>query len=414
LVATPLEPKLERNVLVLGISSMIATFGAYAWTFFLPLYFSRVFNASAPEIGLVYTAWVLLIGIGAAPAGALADKYGRKNMVVLGSTISSIGVFLLAFSHNFSLDAFAFPLTGLGTSFLSVQNVMIAESVPEKKRGSAFGNFLTLTYALRIFSPLIGGFLLNISQSYFFVLFILGGSLALFSTFLRLFLARETLSKGKVSEIAIDSTASALKRQNSYLGSLSKIYKNRILLTLILVHSLYNLIVDQGSYILPLYGQNQLNLNPETLGILFAAVTAISGLAPLYFGKMSDKIGRLRTIIISWIGESATIFIFVFAPKGDLVTALVGIAIWSTFGVMDAPALNAWLADSTDVKARGLSIGSFYSAAFLVAVPFFSVAGFLYNIDPKLPFYANSILGICALVLLIALTRSKLEGQSVT
>jgi MFS family permease len=409
LVATSAELGLERNVLVLGISSMVATFGAYTWAYFLPLYFHDDFGVSAPIIGLVYTAWLIMIGLGAAPAGALADKYGRKIIVVLAGVISSFGVFLLAFSHSFVIDAVAFPLTGLGTSFLSVQNVMIAESVEPKKRGSAFGNFLTLTYALRSFSPFIGGFLLNSSSSYFFLLFLFGGSLAVTSTVIRGVLARETIPTTR-GEPSLQPD----EKKSSYLQNISKIFSNRILLTLILVYSLYNLFVDQGSYILPLYGQYQLSLNPETLGILFGVITAISGFAPLYFGRMSDRIGRLKTIVLSWIGESTTIFIFVFAPKGDLIVALIGIAIWSTFGVMDAPAVNAWLADATDVRGRGLSMGSFYSASFLVAVPFFSVAGFLYAIDPKLPFYANSILGVCALVLLIELTRPKAERKRVS
>ncbi len=385
---------------------MVATFGAYTWSYFLPLYFQEEFHASAPVIGLVYTVWLVMIGLGAAPAGALADKYGRKIIVVLAGLISSFGVFLLASSHSFVLDAIAFPLTGLGSSFLSVQNVMIVESVEAKKRGSAFGNFLTLTYALRSFSPFIGGFLLNISSSYFFILFLFGGFLAVISTVLRFVFAHETLPRAKGENIPVVS-----EKKSSYLQNISKIFSNRILLTLILVYSLYNLLVDQGSYILPLYGQNQLSLNPQTLGILFGVITAISGFAPLYFGRLSDRIGRLKTIVLSWLGESSTILIFVFAPRGELIVALIGIAVWSTFGVMDAPAVNAWLADATDAKGRGLSMGSFYSAAFLVAVPFFSVAGFLYAIDPKLPFYANSIIGVCALVLLIGLTRPKVDRQ---
>ena len=404
LVAAPVGLRLERNVLVLGLSSMVATFGAYTWTYFLPLYFSHDFGSPAAVIGLVYTAWLLMIGVGAAPAGALADKYGRKIIVVLAGIISSLGVFLLAFSHSFVLSAIAFPLTGLGTSFLSVQNVMVAESVDAKKRGSAFGNFLTLTYVLRSISPLIGGVLLTNNQTYFFPLFLFGGAMALLATTVRAVFAHETLPTSE-REIAPKTG----DKRTSYLHNLSQVFNNRILLTLMLVYSLYNLFIDQGSYILPLYGQYQLSLNPETLGILFAVITAVSGFAPLYFGRMADRIGRRRTVIISWIGESLAIFIFVFAPLGDLSIAILGVAVWSMFGVMDGPAVNAWLADATDAKGRGLSMGSFYSAALLVAVPFFSVAGFLYEIDPKYPFYANSILGICALIALISLTRPKIN-----
>jgi MFS transporter, DHA1 family, multidrug resistance protein len=398
------EKGLERNVVVLGISSMVATFGAYTWVSFLPLYYSRNFNASAPDVGLIYTAWLLAIGVGAAPAGALADIYGRKIVVTMAGLISSVGVFILAFSHIFILSAVAFPITGVGTSFLSISNVMVAESVDPKKRGSAFGKFQMLTYILPSLSPVIGGIALFNSSSNYFPLFLIGGSLVLVATLIRAAFTRETL---RISEN--DGQSETQLRKTSYFRNIARVFNNRVLLTLMLVYSFYNLIIDQGSYILPLYGQNQLGLNYELLGYMFGIIALISALTRLPFGKLSDEIGMRTTIIISWIGESSTIFIFVFAPKGDLQVALLGIAVWSVFGVMDGPAVNAWLANATDAKARGISMGSFYSASFLVAVPFASVAGFLYYADPKFPFYVNSLIGVSALVLLLLLTKSKTE-----
>jgi MFS family permease len=389
---------------------MVAAFGNYTWTFFLPLYYADKFGSSPPVIGLVYTAWLLLIGLGAAPAGALADRYGRKIIVVLAGLISALGVLILAYSSGFILAAIAFPITGLGTSFLSISNVMIAESVEAKRRGTAFGTFQMMTYILPSLSPLIGGVELLNDSSNFFPLFLLGASLAIAATIIRALFTKETLARQ--SQDSISGKVEGNKNRSSYFRSVSKVFTNRILLTLMLVYSVYNLIIDQGSYILPLYGRNQLSLNPETLGLLFAVITFMSALARFPFGKMSDTIGRRRTIMISWIGESSTIFIFVFAPRGDLALALLGIGAWAVFGVMDGPAINAWLADATSASARGLSMGSFYSAAFLVAVPFFSVAGFLYELGPKLPFYANSILGAASLVLLMTLTSHRGEKKS--
>jgi MFS family permease len=395
-------PKLERNVYVLGISSMIATFGAYTWTYFLPLYYATAFNTSPSAIGLIYTVWLLMIGLGAAPAGALADIHGRKIIVVLAGLISASGVFLLAFSgHSFLLAAIGFPITGIGTSFLSVSNIMVAESVDSKRRGSALGSFQALAYLLPSLSPLIGGLSLRDNLSYFFPLFIFGGSLVIVATILRALFTRETLSAENKAESVRDHSV------HSYFERITKVFRNRVLLTLILVYSLYNLLIDQNTYIVPLYGKNQLALDPLTLAYLFTAITLISAIARFPFGKLSDRIGRRSTIIVSWIGESSSIFIFVFAPRSDLPVALLGICVWTIFGVMDGPAVNAWLADATDARNRGLSMGSFYSAAFLVAVPFFSVAGYLYEVNSKLPFYANSLLGICALIILMTLTGSK-------
>ncbi len=406
MVQATYEKGLERNVVVLGMSSMVATFGAYTWVSFLPLYYSRNFNASAPVVGLIYTAWLLAIGLGAAPAGALADIYGRKIVVTMAGIISSVGVFILAFSHIFILAAIAFPITGVGTSFLSISNAMVAESVNPKKRGSAFGKFQMLTYILPSLSPIIGGIALFNSSSNYFPLFLLGGSLVLVATLIRAVFARETLRTSEKDE----KREAEFKKPSSYFRNIARVFNNRVLLTLMLVYSFYNLIIDQGSYILPLYGQNQLGLNYELLGYMFGIIALISALTRLPFGKLSDEIGMRTTIIISWIGESSTIFIFVFAPRGDLPVALLGIAVWSVFGVMDGPAVNAWLANATDAKARGISMGSFYSASFLVAVPFASLAGFLYYADAKFPFYVNSLIGVSALVLLLVLTKSKMDS----
>jgi DHA1 family multidrug resistance protein-like MFS transporter len=391
---------------------MVATFGAYTWVSFLPLYYSRTFsNASPPVVGLIYTSWLLAIGLGAAPAGALADIYGRKIVLTLAGIISSAGVFILAFSHNFILAAVAFPITGVGTSFLSISNVMVAESVDPHKRGTAFGKFQMLAHFLPSLSPVLGGIALFNNPSNYFPLFLFGGFLVLVATLIRAVFMRETLQRTGSERKSADQIR---KPSSSYFRNIARVFNNRVLLTLMLVYSFYNLIIDQGSYILPLYGQNQLGLNYIVLGYMFGIIALISALTRLPFGKLSDRIGMRTTIIISWIGESSMIFIFVFAPRGDLPIALLGIAVWSVFGVMDGPAVNAWLANATDAKARGITMGTFYSASFLVAVPFASVAGFLYFADPKFPFYVNSLIGVCALVLLLVLTNSKADTSKLS
>ena len=392
---------LERNIVVLGTTTMIATFGNYLWFFFLPNYYHTDFGASFSEIGVIYGAWFLALGLGTAPAGALADIFGRKKIIVISGLISSASIFMLAFSNNLLLSAIAFPLSGLGTSFLQVSYVLVAETVEKERRGVAFGTFQTFTYVMSSFSPVIGG-LAIIRTSSLFPLFIVGGSLTLLATILRAILLRETLLPGKSSN--------ASRKSFSFLDSFKMILHSRILLTLLIVYSMYDLFVDQNSFVLPLYTKQTLGLDFFQQGIFFSVLVAVIAASRLPFGKMSDKIGRRKTIIISWIGESVFVYLIVFAPKGDLSIALVGVAIWMLFGVMDSPASNAWLADATEGKPRGLLMGTFYSATALIALPGAIISGILFSIEPQFPFYANSILGIVALVLLVTLTKSSSDG----
>lgn len=391
---------LERNVVVLGTSTMIATFGNFLWFYFLPDYYHTNFGASYSVIGVIYGAWFLALGLGTAPAGALADIFGRKIIVVVSGLISSASIFLLAFSNNFLLSAVAFPLSGLGTSFLQISYVLVAETVEKERRGVAFGTFQTFTYVMAAFSPVIGG-LTILKGTSLFPLFIVGGSLTLLATLLRALFLKETLIPEKGSKVS--------RKTFSFLNSFKMIFHSRILLTLLIVYSMYDLLVDQNSFVLPLYTKHVLGLGSFQQGIFFSVLLAVIATSRLPFGKMSDKIGRRKTIIISWVGESLFVYLIVFAPRGDLPIALVGVTIWMLFGVMDSPASNAWLADATEARSRGLSMGTFYSATSLIALPGAVISGILFSIQPQLPFYANSILGIIALALLITLTKSSVD-----
>lgn len=103
----------------MGLSSMVATFGNMLWFYFLPTYYSNEFSATPTEISLIYAVWLAVGALGSTPAGALADIFGRKNVIVLSSFVSSLSVFILALSHSFLVSAIALPISGLGSSFFS-------------------------------------------------------------------------------------------------------------------------------------------------------------------------------------------------------------------------------------------------------------------------------------------------------
>jgi MFS family permease len=374
----------------MGLSSMLATFGNTLWFYFLPVYYANQFRANSYQISAIYAAWIAISAFGSSPAGALADRFGRKKIIVLSSLISATSIFILAFSPDFLLAAIALPISGLGSSFFMVSNTLIAESVQTQRRGAAFGSFSTLSTLAAAFSPILGG--ITISKNGYFPLFLVGGILTLVAAAARVVYLKETLPIGKRQ----NSSQNFLGR---YVIALKGIGRNRMLLILLLAYSVYNIFAEQNSFLTPLYASKILRYDSITSGALFSVLLAVVALSRYPFGRLSDRIGREKTVVISWIGEILSVYLFVFAMSPSI--AFLGIGIWMLFGVMDSPAINAWVAETADPQFRGFSMGVFYSLTFIPTIPALLVSGYLFAIKPQFPFYANTVISIAALLFLI-------------
>jgi fucose permease len=109
--------------------------------------------------------------------GPLVDKVGYKPVAILGFSITSTGMFILAFSSNFSLSLMACILLGIGAMALStVANTLMPVILFKGKdpaRASNFGNgFFALGYIL---TPLLIVFILKtLSLGYSSALIIIG------------------------------------------------------------------------------------------------------------------------------------------------------------------------------------------------------------------------------------------------
>jgi|SRR5579875_272694 len=389
----------------MGLTSMIANFGNTLWFYFLPIYYFEVFDASPVEITIVFAVWYTIAALGSAPAGALADSIGRKKVVVISSLISSGSIFVFAFSNSFIISAIALPLSGLGSAFFRVSNTLVAESVEASKRGSAFGKYQALSGTAAAISPIIGG--ITISANGYFPLFIIGATFTLFAALARMALLTETLRVPMRAKISI-----GWRNITSFAGRFRFLFSNRTFFALVLIYSLYNMIVEQNSPITSLYARTVLGFDLTNLGVLFSGVLLIIAVSRFGFGKMADRIGLKKTVLISFVGEMTVVYVFVFAPKEEPIVAIIGMAFWMLFGVMDAPAIIAWIAElSPDDKTRGFSMGVFFSATSIPTVPALVLSGVLFSIQPQFPFYANTLLGIVALLLLLRVPRQRAQEK---
>lgn len=114
-------------------------------------YAGLAISVSAVSAALVSPIW-----------GILADKYGRKPMMIRAGLAMTITMGGLAFVPNIYWLLFLRLLNGVFTGFVPNATALIASQVPKDKSGAALGTLSTGVVAGTLTGPFVGGFIAEI------------------------------------------------------------------------------------------------------------------------------------------------------------------------------------------------------------------------------------------------------------
>jgi MFS family permease len=101
-------------------------------------------SISDTQVGLLIgTAFAFVYGIAGLPLGWLADRLRRRDLIVAGISLWSLGTVCCGMSHNFAQFFSARILVGIGEAVLTPASIsIISDSFPPRRRGSATSVFL--------------------------------------------------------------------------------------------------------------------------------------------------------------------------------------------------------------------------------------------------------------------------------
>jgi MFS family permease len=92
------------------------------------------------------------------PLGRLSDRYGRRNVMLIGNAVVAIGAILVPTSPDYLIITIGTFLVGLGWSCVNVaSSALITEVVEPAERGRAIGLSDTLSQISTIVLPLAAG-----------------------------------------------------------------------------------------------------------------------------------------------------------------------------------------------------------------------------------------------------------------
>ncbi len=159
-----------RTFWTLVIVTFIDRLGGSLLFPFFALYITQKFGVNMTTVGVLFAAFSLSSFVGSGLGGALADRMGRRGMIIFSLISTSVSSVLMGLVN--SLQAFftlAFVVGIFTDAGGPAYNAIVADLLPEEKRQSGYG-ILRVTFNLAVvFGPIIGGFLAGYSYLLLFL-----------------------------------------------------------------------------------------------------------------------------------------------------------------------------------------------------------------------------------------------------
>ncbi|MBI5287662.1 MAG: MFS transporter [Chloroflexi bacterium] len=112
---------------------------------------------SLTQINLLDTPFFLLIILAEVPTGAVADRFGRKTSLMLGSGFFAIAVFVFGIADNYAIILVSYVAWGLALTFQSgADSALLFDSLRQAGREDEFQRATSRLWALRSVAALVG------------------------------------------------------------------------------------------------------------------------------------------------------------------------------------------------------------------------------------------------------------------
>jgi MFS family permease len=114
---------------------------------------------------------------------------------------------------------------------------------------------------------------------------------------------------------------------------------------------------------IPAYLRSGLHLPTLTVGALFTAVVAASVAGPVIGGVLADRFGRVRTLVVTYLGGAAALLAFGYAGRNIGVLAVLGVCV-GVLAYTESPLLQAVFSDLTRHGSARSAFAAFFAISF--------------------------------------------------
>jgi MFS family permease len=325
--------------------------------------------------GIAESTASLLKGV----SGWFSDKSGkRKPLIVSGYGISNLSKPLLYFATSGLHVLFLRFADRVGKGVrTAARDALVCESAPPEKAGRAFGLHRALDQSGAAIGPAAGFILITVGLNYrqLFLAAAVPGAIAIV---VAIFVVRETGSKREKRE-PVQPGARALTPQFKLLLVSIVLFTLGNASNMFLILRAQELGITAAKYHLLLWG-------------LFNAVYAFTSYP---FGRLSDRIGRLRIIVYGFLFYSA--IYLTFGAATAVLHIWILFAIYGFYHGASDGVLRAYVSDLSAPHLKATMYGIYHTAVGLCAFFASVIFGLLYEFfGARIAFTTGALLALAA------------------
>lgn len=346
--------QIDEKLLVLCGATFLVMAGQGVVSPILPLYADE-FGVGTTLIGMTITMFAIARLIFNVPAGMIADRFGRRVILIGGPAITAIGMIGSGLADSiWVLLGWRF-VAGAGSALYmgGAMVYLIDIARPDQLSRYVATNQWALSLGVSM-GPGIGGVVAErwgLSAPFFVV-----GVTALCAAVYSFFRLPETVHQSREA-VAHDEAESS---GEPAVSARELVFSRPFLLLAVASATIFITRGGTRGTLMPLRAKEALGWGPSEIGLLFTATGLMTLFTLMPAGRASDQIGRRSVILFS--GVVAGIGALAVASSATVAAFVVGNFVMSLGTGTAGPAPAAFVADITPPGLRGVMVGMYRSA----------------------------------------------------
>jgi MFS family permease len=343
---------------------------------FVPIYLS-VLGFSPLLVGTFLTISTLASGVIDIVFGLLADRYGRKKLLLFNILMSSLYYLIPLVTNNITLILASALFTYQG-SRSPIVNALLADYSTDEERTNVFTLKLFFGSVLSIFGPLISGLpvifqnILKFDEvTSFKPLYVMGFGLTIICVIL-LSLIKESIGSNLREKITIP--------KDQY----------HIIIKLATTRVMDTMAVGITLNIFSLWFSIRYNVGIGVVSIVFTFAQFVESLAYLLAPYLAARWGNVKTTVIIRAFGAFFMFSLAFAPT-PLIAALL-YASRNAFQRISHPLRESYVMAILDPQVRASGSALINIPRLLISTAGPSIGGYLIEISPFFPPFLSGII----------------------